>query len=300
MRLRVLATTGVVLAVGAWLAPAAGASALIGRNARDVELQVDSRGRALLTYRSKGRVWHVLAWGAVNATHPAAGRPQVEFRLDYSGGWGSFGRPAWQTFRNTCGPYRGPRLHWLVIACTARDGSHWAVQSWQRMLPNYGLRPKGRRGAWELRLSHWRGPLPKLEVRFGWTHRRFQQLYGRYTYLGRPVHGFTSTPRGNPLDGFGRNVYLDTLASAYGPGWRRENSFLTHRGTGGFCYGFYPHGTRPSGTGSRYRATVIGPGVLPDAYWERSSPGSYDAELDRAANDDLRVLLARDGLCSPK
>ena len=30
--------------------------------------------------------------------------------------------------------------------------------------------------------------------------------------------------------------------SAYGSGWRRENSFLSHHGTGAFCYGFYPHG----------------------------------------------------------
>jgi hypothetical protein len=41
-----------------------------------------------------------------------------------------------------------------------------------------------------------------------------------------------------------------------------------HRGTGVFCYGFFGHGSRPPGKGTRYRATVIGPGVTPDVYWE--------------------------------
>jgi hypothetical protein len=30
-------------------------------------------------------------------------------------------------------------------------------------------------------------------------------------------------------------------APAYGRGWRRENSFVTTKGTGVFCYGFYRH-----------------------------------------------------------
>ena len=52
------------------------------------------------------------------------------------------------------------------------------------------------------------------------------------------VYGFSSTPRGNPLDSYGRNIYVDTFDSAYGKGWHRENSFLTHhRGhtLGDFC-----------------------------------------------------------------
>jgi hypothetical protein len=300
MRLRLLITVAGAWALGMWLVPAAAASELIGRSGQDVRLEVDAAGRALLTYRSTGTVRRVLAWGAINAIHPMEGRSQLEFRLDYSGGWGAFRKPLWKTFRNACGRYRGPPLAWLVTACTAPDGTHWAVQSWQRTLPNYGLPAAGMRAAWELRLSHWHGPLPELRVRFGWTYRRFQQIYGLYTYRGRPVHGFRSTQTGNPLDRYGRNVYVDTFASAYGPGWRRENSFLTHRGTGGFCYGFYPHEARPAGTGARYRATVIGPGVLPDVYWEAAAPSSYDPKLDRAANDHQRTLLAGDALCTPK
>ena len=61
---------------------------------------------------------------------------------------------------------------------------------------------------------------------------------------------------GHPLDAFGRNIFVDTLDSAYGPGWKRENSFLTHKPTGAFCYGFYPRAGRPAGNGtsvSRHR-----------------------------------------------
>ena len=53
--------------VGASTAPA---SELIDRNAAGTTLRVDRLGRALLTYRARGRVWHVLAWGAVNARPP--------------------------------------------------------------------------------------------------------------------------------------------------------------------------------------------------------------------------------------
>jgi hypothetical protein len=296
MKLSLLA---VAVCSSAALAPTAHASQLIDRNARDIRLAVNDRGVAMLTYRARGRLRHVLAWGAVNARPSTAGKKQVAFRLDYAGGWGVYRRVAWKTVENSCTPAR-PAIRWLVTACRARDGSLWAVQSWRRSLPSYGLPPTSWiQAAWELRLSHWTGTLPQLTVRFGWAYRRYHQLYGRLTYRGLPVHGFHSTSRGRPLDSFGRNVYVDTLDSAYGAGWRRENGFLTHGTTGGFCYGFYPHGSRPSGRGRRYRATVIGPGVTPDVYWEATPPAVYDRGFDELANEDLRLLLAGDRHCRP-
>lgn len=302
MRTKALVCTAVFACLAAgWLSSPASASQLIARDAADVRLEVNASGIALVTYRTGGRIWRVLAWGAINARPPAAGQPQVRFRLDYSGGWATFRRPVWKTFRDACRPYDGPPLGWLVAACKAPDGSYWALQAWQRMLPNYGLpATTSLQAAWELRLSHWRGPLPQLEIGFGWTYRRFQQIYGRFTYRGRPVHGFRSTASGQPLDAYGRNIYVDTFDSAYGPGWRRENSFLTHVGTGGFCYGFYPHGDRPSGQGTRYRATAIGPGVTPDAYWEGEAPRAYDREADLLADEAMRRLLPGDPLCRPR
>ena len=100
-----------------------------------------------------------------------------------------------------------------------------------------------------------------------------------------------------PLDAYGRNVFLDTFGSAYGTGWQRENSFLTHAPGGGFCYGFYPHGPNGVGSGTRYRATVIGPGVAPDVMWQGSAPGDYDAARDEQANTAQRALLAGDRRC---
>ena len=113
------------------------------------------------------------------------------------------------------------------------------------------------------------------------------------------MHGFRATPSGVPLDSYGRNVYLDTFDSAYGPGWRRENSFLLHRGTSVFCYGLYRHGARPPGAGTRYRATVIGPGVTPDVRWQGAAPGPYDADRDRELAAVQRALYGSDRACKP-
>jgi hypothetical protein len=277
----------------------ASASQLIARDATGVRLQVNAQGKAMLTYRVHGRTRHVLAWGAVNAIHPTLRREQVAFRVDYSGGWRSFGRTMWKGFRNVCKPTR-VELAWVVASCRAPDGSYWALQTWRRGLRNYGLPATGTRDDRELRLSHWTGDVPMLEVGLGWAYRRFHSLYGRYTWRGRGIHGFASTPAGLPLDSFGRNLYLDTFNSAYGRGWRRENGFLSHVGTGGFCYGFYPHGERPSGMGERYRLSVSGPGVLPDAFWEGVPPVAYDRAFDLAADKLQTALLAGDRLCRPR
>lgn len=270
------------------LLPAAGdASELIGLDATGVRLQADARGRALATFRSGGQAKTVVAWGAVNARAPSRSTPQVAFRLQFGGGIGP----------NTCRPYRGPPLPWLVAACTAADGTHWAVQSWQRMLPNYGVAPTPDRAVRELRLSHWSGPLPVLEIWTDWSYRRFHHLYGRLTYGGEGVFGFRSTRFGAPLDAYGRNVFVDTLHSGYGRGWKRENSFLTHAPGGAFCYGFYPHGPHGVGNGTRYRATVVGPGVAPDVMWEGPAPGTYDPARDARANTEQRSLLGSDPRC---
>ena len=209
----------------------ANASELIGRNATGVTLKVDNNGRALLSYTSMGKKWNVLAWGAVDADHPQRGKFQRAFKLDYAGGWGTHKTNVAPTFKNSCGRYTGPRLAWLLLACTATDGSHWAVQSWQRELPNYGLVPRPEQAVWELRLSHWTTELPVLTVNLNWAYRKFDHMFGSFTYLGKPVHGYKAKPNGEPLDTWGRNLYVDTFNSRYGTGWKRENSFLMHVGT---------------------------------------------------------------------
>jgi hypothetical protein len=266
----------------------AAASELIGREADRAGLQVNGAGQAHVSWYEDGATRHVVAGNAINARPPTPGIAQVSFRLRYG---------ARSIAGAGCGGYDGPPLAWLLVACKAPDDSYWALQRWQRLKPNYG----GKSGVWELRLSHWSGPLSVLELWTDWAYRRFDHLYGRYTYRGAPVHGFRVTPQGRPLDDYGRNLYVDTRDSRYGPGWRRENSFLAQHPNGAFCYGFYPHGSRPAGKGTHYRATVIGPGVTPDVMWESGAPGPFNAARDRQANAHQRqIFAARSGNgCKP-
>jgi hypothetical protein len=277
------------LALVALAAPApADPTLIVGRNPTKPSLQVDSAGRALVEFTSGGKVQHVLVWGAVNARPPTRGKPQTAFKVDFSGGFAIRKPGYWKRFVNVCKPYTGPPLAWYVAGsgCTARDGSYWALQLWQRMLPNLGFKPwKPGQAVQELHVSHWTGPLAKLEVYQDWAWSgRFQQLVGRLTYRGQPVHGFGSTRVGNPTDAYGRNVYLDTLRSPYGPGWARENSFLAQKPAGAFCYSLgarppyagYPVSPPRMGPGSSYRITVLGPGVSPAVMWQGPSLGDWD------------------------
>ncbi|HUF01046.1 MAG TPA: hypothetical protein VMN35_01350 [Gaiellaceae bacterium] len=288
----------------------AAASQLIARNTSTERIAVSADGKALLTYHGQGKLQRVLVWGAINARSPSESRTATEFRVDYSGGLGTFGRPVWKALRNTCGPYRGPALPFLVTACTAPDGSHWAIQRWRRHQANFGIAPwRPAHGAWELRVSHWSGPLPKLEVWLDWSYGgRWHHLFGRLTYRGLPVHGFSTTPTGDPLDGYGRVLYLDTLDSAYGKGWYRENGFVARRPDGTFCYGFVPHTThtgerRPAGHGARYRLSVSGPGVTPDVSWVGAGLANFDPENPKYVahesqmNELQRSLMTRSRVC---
>jgi len=261
----------VLIAASLFALSAAGtvrASEIIDRNAQNVRLGVDSSGRALVSYAVRGRAMHVLAWGAVDARQPASGRPQVRFRKDYSG-------RRWTSFKNQCRAYDGPALAFEVSTCAAPDGSYWALQSWRRTLPNFDGRPRAGLGTWELHLSHWSGSIATLEAWTDWVYGgRFHHLFGRLTYDGKPVYGFSATRVGSPLDPYGRNIYVDTFDSRYGKGWRRENAFLAHRPTGVFCYGFYRFTPRGPGNGAKYRLTAIGPGVSPDV--SVTVPGLHD------------------------
>jgi hypothetical protein len=296
----------------ACFAATARASEIVTRNATAVSLKVDSKGYALVSYKLGGQLKRNLFWGAVNAVAPTRSGKQVAFKKDFSGGWGTFKKKYWETMKNTCGRYDGPPLAWAVTACKASDGSYWALQSWQRMLPNLGETPwKPEQSVWELHLSHWTGDLPKLDVQLDWSYSgRFHHLFGTYTYDSSGVYGFRSTSSGVPLDTFGRNVYLDTFDSAYGAGWKRENSFLAHAaGHGSFCYGFYPHkpypgypaGDRPAGNGAKYRITAIGPGVAPDVMWEGAGLGDFDKsnaeDVQLEADMNAAQIALGDPLC---
>jgi len=308
--LRALVSFGITLAVFAAVPALASASQLIARNTSSERLAVSSDGKALLTYHAQGKLQRVLVWGAVNARPPSESARATEFRVDYSGGWGTFRRQLWKAHRNVCRPYRGPALPFLVTACTAPDGSHWAIQRWRRHQANFGIPPwKPGHGAWELRVSHWSGPVAKLDAWLDWSYGgRWHHLFGRLTYRGLPVHGFSTTPTGDPLDRFGRVLYLDTLDSAYGKGWYRENGFVARRPDGTFCYGFVPHTAhtgerRPAGHGTRYRLSVSGPGVTPDVSWEAAGLPGYDPANPKHVTHEAEMnalqgsLMTRSSVC---
>jgi hypothetical protein len=309
LRLLVASTAAVVglVATGS----AAASEAFSDWNVELSYFGVNAKGEALVTYRTEaGKTRNVFVWGAVNAEPPTDPgiRRQVRFRYDYAGGWGKYRNPDyWRTFRNACGPYDGPPLPHLVTACTAKDGSYWALQSWQRRQPLLGFDPwLPEHTAWELHISHWTGDLPRLEV---FTHRtydgRWEGIFGRLTYLDTPVYGFSSTSRGNPRDRYSRNVYIDTFNSAYGQGWKRESGILTHRPTGTFCHSFvpqrpfahYPSKTmRPAAPGEQYRVTVMGPGVTPVVQWE--GPGLHALESEGSEVEAIfDEMMAGDPIC---
>jgi hypothetical protein len=302
------------------------ASQLIARNATEVKLAVTAAGQAVVTYQTDGVRRSVLAWGAVDARQPSPTAPQVKLKLDYSGAWSASEEKRGRSVKNACRRYDGPALPFLVrsAACKAPDGSYWALQRWQRPLPNLGFVPwLPRQQAVELHLSHWTGRLAKLEVWTGWiaSRRYSHQLFGRLSYRGKPVYGYATTTSGAPTDGYGRLVYLDTLnARSYGPGWRRENSFVAHNPTGVFCYGLYrraagvggyekpagwPAGQpRGPGVGEKYRLTVSGPGVTPVVSvvvsglrdFDPHSPA--DVTYERKQNALLNAIRAGHKLCA--
>jgi hypothetical protein len=274
-----LAAVVVALLAGAVASAPAPAAQQIGLGTRHVRLEVDGHGRALVTYVHRGVRRRVLARGAINAVRPRRYAEQRHFRVRHQ-------PPGWRRFHNRCRPYEGPRLVRVVAACTAPDGTFWAVQRWVRLQPNGGW-PLVRRSRPELYLSHWSGPLALLWLKWDWSYASLPQgpldhLYGRLTYRGHPVYGFRSSRRGAPRDRFGRLVFVDTLDSPWGRGWKRVNSFLTHRPFGNFCDSIYPNrfGRHTPGRGRFYRATAVGPGVTPIVQWKGPPPGPYRPGAD--------------------
>jgi hypothetical protein len=297
----------VLAAVGA--GSAAASEPLADVNVKDLKLAANARGEALLTYkRENGATRRVLVWGAVNARTPNPTVPQVRFKYDYSGGWGKYRKLYWKTFRNACRKYDGPELPYAIASCKAPDGTYWIVQAWMRLLPLLGFDPfLPSHDDVEVHVSHWSGPVALLEVSQNWAHDgTAQSLFGRLSYGGSPVYGFGSTSTGNPKDRYGRNVYIDTFNSVYGPGWKREAGILVHRPTGTFCHSFVPQqpppgypsqALRPAAPGERYRVTVMGPGVTPVVQWEGRGLTNADKARDAEFNARFDEWMAGDKIC---
>ena len=211
-----------LLALGLLLAPAfatgAEGSIKIAGNVSSASLRVNASGWATVSYAKGGRLM--------------AAKVAPNGRVTY-------GRRA--PGRDVSSPSAAVSIPFAVALRRTPNGRFWALQAWQRI--------KG--GQVELRLSRWRGAPTRLAV---WAHCckwRSEIVRGRATFHGRPIYGFRSTPTGVPLDGLGRNVYIDSWRAG---GWVRAMGILTHRPTGRF--GLW---IRPYWRGSAYRARIVGP-----------------------------------------
>jgi hypothetical protein len=281
LRLRTFILLVVSACSVAVLVSSASAAEIVDRNVTSPQLRVNAKGDvALVTYHVKGRLHHVLYWGARNWAD--------KFLRDYSGGWKSKAAD-WKQFPNHCRPYTGPAIELVVASCDAPDGSHWALQKWARLWNNYG----GDSAPVELYVSHWTGDIGDLTVQTDWGyHGKHEHLWGSFQFHGKPVFGNRWTLTGVPLDKAGRNVYVDY---ADGGTWRRENSFLTHKGTGGFCYLFGTQGGRSTGVEApSYRATVIGPGVSPLVRDQFAPPPPFNPSVDAQANALQQQAFGKD------
>jgi hypothetical protein len=219
----------------------AGAAAL-GAGA-SVEVAVDARAASL----------HVDAAGNAEVRWTAADGAQRSLVVSRGGSlrYGGLSGP------DVSHAAAGVSIPWAVVVRQTADGSYYALQAWQRLDS----------GPVELRFSRWQGEPTRLTLQTvccKWGH---ENVVGTASFHGRPIYGFKATRQGNPLDPYGRNVYLDSLR---GGRWQRMMGILTHRPTGSFSLWI-----RPEWAGGEYRGTIPGPNwgwtLGPDALAETNS-----------------------------
>ena len=299
--------------IAALVVPAgAEASQLIARDAKDITLRVNARGQALVGYRAKGSSG-TCSRGARSRASPGgrSGAGRVPRRLLGRLGDVPQDRSLAGSSASAASTRDSPRL--------VRDGLHDAGRQ-PLGAPVVAVRPAEPRarpveaapglvGAPRSAI----GPANSRSSRSGRTGRTASA--STTCSAGSPTSASPPTalprrPTGNPADGFGRNIDLDTYNSAYGP-WleTREQLPLPPRHQRSSVTWLIPArplsratpavGRRPAGKGERYRATVVGPGVLPDVTWEAAAPGAYDEALDRQLAEQQRAVYGNDTLCKP-
>ena len=136
-------------------------------------------------------------------------------------------------------------IPFVVSVRRTPDGRLWALQTWQ-VTPG---------GPIELHLARWQGQPTQLTLASDGTH-----LTGSLSFHGAPVNGTTFTLEGKHPRIY---VYLDCFACGGKTGWTRTI------GAAPKADGSFSVLLRPEWTGSRYRATVLGPNIgttlAPDA-----------------------------------
>ena len=153
--------------------------------------------------------------------------------------------------------------------------------------PNYGLTATPKQSVWELRLSHWSGALPELTVNLNWAYRKYHHIFGSFTYLGRPVHGFKSTSRRQPARHLRPQPLPRHVRLRLRHGLDAREQLPDAQGHGQVLLRLLPP-RRPAG-GRGHASTArrsSAPASLPDIYWEAEALGAYDQAFDLQMHDD--------------
>ena len=234
MRARLLVAA---CAAAAFLLPAlpANASVEIGVNAVTAALHVDAAGDAQATWTATDGSHHSLVVSHDGSLHIGASLPGADVS-----------HPA------------AIQVPW-ALAVREAGGTYYALQSWRRLDS----------GPVELRFARWTGPATLLTLRVVCCKWGSVNVEGQATFHGKPIYGEHATLQGDPLDPYGRNVYLDSLQGGH---WTRMMGILTHKPTGTFSLWI-----RSNWVGTAYRGTIPGPNLGwtlgPDALAEAASEG---------------------------
>ena len=177
--------------------------------------------------------------------------------------------------RATVRRLRRPALAWNVTALQgARRLATGRSSRGSACCRTTASTPNATQAVWELRLSHWTGDLPVLTIDTDWAWHQWDHLFGTFTYDGQPVFGFKSTPGRQPA----RHVRPQPLRRHVRLGLRhgleaREQLPDAHRTPASSVTASTRTARHPAGKGTKYRATVEGPGVTPDVMWQGDAPG---------------------------
>jgi hypothetical protein len=210
-----------VIATAVALSGAVGAhaSVKVGVDARQATLRVDTGGDAQVSWLASDGTTHTVVVGRDGS---------LRFGGTLAGG--DVSRAA-----------SGVTLPWAVVVRETPDGSLYALQSWRRL--------EG--GPVELRFSRWRGSPTALTLRTVCCKWGSVTVQGSASFHGRAIFGYHATAQGDPLDPYGRNVYLDSYRDGR---WVRMMGILTHRPRGDFSLWI-----RSNWVGKGYRGTISGP-----------------------------------------
>jgi hypothetical protein len=197
----------------------ASASVKVAADARDPALRVDGAGNAVVTWTTSSGAHESLVISKDGQLHYGATLPGADVSQ----------------------PTTRVTIPWEVIVRQTADGSLYALQSWQRLAT----------GPVELRFSRWKGAPTTLMLRTVCCRWGHENVEGAASFHGKGIFGFHSTHQGDPLDPYGRNVYLDSYRAGH---WERMMGILTHAPVGSFSLWI-----RPAWLGSQYRGTISGP-----------------------------------------